>query len=163
MRIFIIIFALMLSGCGYHLRGSAPKPEAIVGLSGNISYYLEDEHRENIQLLKAALKRFQTKFSDDRLSADYIISIGTLQTKRDIGFVSGVTGRVSQYQLTVVIPITVISHDGSVVLAKEYTDVTAYTPDQAIIIGEDARERIIIQSARDNLINRIAGTIVRLQ
>lgn len=88
----MLSLALLLSACGYHLRGAAIMPFKTL--------YIEADNPESplIKGLRSSLQANHIKLLDKPEKADVILNIASDQTDKQILTLGG-TGRVSEYQL----------------------------------------------------------------
>jgi len=154
-RIVLSLLLLsLLSGCGFHLRGS---PGAAT--SRLHSVYIRSAYSGTILAeIRAQLQQAGVELSPGPEQAQLVLALEGENYQRSVLSVSPRTGKVEEYQLTLEVYMSVADTDGTVVLGS--TRVAAardYAFDQDSVLGEFTEENTL----REDLSRRVATRIIR--
>lgn len=90
----VLVATLLLSACGFHLRGEFRIPEALVPI------YIDADRSSNVaDELKQQLRRNRVELADERSAAASVIEIVDEQNRRRVLTVSAESADVDEYEL----------------------------------------------------------------
>ena len=147
--IITLTATLLLSGCGFHLRGSAPMPFSSMYVQAASTSHLAS------QLRRAVRAGGATRIADRPGDAQVILQImNELQEKQILSLTGG--GRVSEYQLRyrVYFRLTDVKNRehipaSEIVLKREYS----YSDEQAL--SKDAEEALLYRDMRNDAVHQL--------
>lgn len=150
----LLLAALTLSACGFHLRGSQ------VATSASYSrLYIDSVAASNI----SAEVRSQLGVADKTITAtsgeaEYTLRLENESVQRSVLTVSAVTGKVEEYQISVSVKMSVSDQKGESLLVDEGIRVVRdYAFDEDAVLGKFEEEQVL----RKELIQRAASQIIR--
>lgn len=151
--IFILLIGLLLSACGYHLRGEIDLPESMKAI------YIEGASDALRDQFKKALMSSKAQVVDTRAAAGAVITISNEDTlKRALSLSSG--GRANQYGLDYHLNYEVTDTNNKILVASQPLEIRReYFNNQTLILGKDNEELVIrnemYQQAVRTMINQI--------
>ena len=150
-RIFAVLLAAALAGCGFHLRGTG---------SGNLPYQtmyisLPETAEVNIWLQRYIRASGSTRIVDDAESADAIFQQLTNSRQKSILSVNAL-GRVREYRLQLSYTFRVVNRQGQVLVApNEVTLTRDVTYDDSSILAKNQEEELLWRDMTNDLVNQI--------
>ena len=150
-RLSIFIFAAIVAGCGFQLRGTAAKPDYLkhVYVAGQGQY--SDFMRE----LKTKLKNQGVSVVEDSGAADITLTIIDKKEEQRVLTITR-SDRTDQYQLINTVKFKVTTPGGSeVVSEKTVTAERVYTYDRYAIIGKSYEKEMLQKEMRGDTIDQI--------
>ncbi len=153
--VFISLF-LILSSCGYHLRGNISLPENLQNI------YIQDEGNHEIsRLLKQRLLENKVTVVDSAASAQSIIAVYASNTERRAIAVRG--KEVKEYEIRLMTTFTVHEPDGTqrgetqtISTSRRYS----FNNDQ--VLGASNEEQILIKEMHEDVVVQILRRIPKL-
>lgn len=152
-KICLLLLALLLSACGYHLRGEIDLPSELK------SIYLEGASPQLREQFKKALESSAVQLVDTRTAAGTIISVANEDNlKRSLSLGSG--GRSNQYGLEYRLNYEITDAKGNVLKKSQPIEVKReYFNNQIDILAKDNEEGVIrvemYQQAVRTIINQV--------
>ena len=150
-RIFAVLLAVALAGCGFHLRG--------VG-SGNLPYKtmyisLPDTADVNIWLQRYIKASGSTEIVDDAKSAEAIFQqLSDLRQKAILSV--NAQGRVREYRLQLDYRFRVVNQKGQVLIPPNEINLTRdITFDDSNVLAKDLEEGLLWRDMNNDLVNQI--------
>lgn len=149
---FLVVFTVLLQGCGFHLRGVASVPDtmkvvSVQGISPDSPLGAE---------LASVLRGSDIKVVDSPAEAQAILRVTNLRNDRRVLSVSGGTGRVREYEIVVSVNMTVTDNKGKVIIPlQQLSQVRDYTFDETGVLGKETEEIVLRQEMRRELIQQI--------
>ena len=132
----VIIALLLLSSCGFHLRGVAEIPNWL----NNIAIVVENGSRELEPLLTEQLQSYRVNLSTSKTNAQYWLIIENDSFQKQITNVSAST-TPRQYILIYSIQFSLIKNKGDALLSSNTVSVTRqFTLNNNRILGSDYEE-----------------------
>ncbi len=147
----VLLVAIGLCGCGYHLRGSTGGDWQL----GRV--YMKGGSATGAEV-RRLLSLIGVEFVSQAAQADTIVSITRDAQERQVLSVDPHTGKVREYELIVDTSILAVSADGRVLLEDD--DITLqrdYTFDETAALGKYEQEATLYREMRRDL----AAAIVR--
>jgi LPS-assembly lipoprotein len=150
---FIMLIFLLLSACGYHLRGDIELPAELK------SIYLEGASAQLREQFKKAIESSAVQLVETRATAGTIITVANEDTlKRSLSLGAG--GRSNQYGLEYRLNFEIIDAKGNVLKKSQPIEVKReYFNNQVDILAKDNEEVVIrtemYQQAVRTIINQI--------
>ncbi|MEJ2759993.1 MAG: LPS assembly lipoprotein LptE [Gammaproteobacteria bacterium] len=154
---FLIGLLLLLSACGFHLRGYH-KPTKVA----QVSVYIQtDDNSDIAQSVRSQLKAGEARVMKEAESAEYILHLGRQKLTRRVLSVSARTGKAEEYQLILTIAMAVSKPDGEIVMEKQTVSVSrdyTFSQDQALLgqsSEEDTLRRELVDQAAREVLSRL--------
>ncbi|MDD4977960.1 MAG: LPS assembly lipoprotein LptE [Gallionella sp.] len=148
-RWLVLISVLLLSACGFHLRGQANLPFNTVYLTApDTNSLFVNELRQNLQANGLQVV-------DNAEQAGLIMDIVSEIPDKQILTLGG-SGRVSEYQLR--FRVSLRAHDNKKqdwIAATELMQFRNYTYDDTKILAKEAEENLLYQSMRKDMAQQI--------
>ena len=148
-RWLVLISVLLLSACGFHLRGQANLPFNTVYLTApDTNSLFVNELRQNLQANGLQVV-------DNAEQAGLMMDIVSEIPDKQILTLGG-SGRVSEYQLRFRVSLT--AHDNKKqdwIAATELMQFRNYTYDDTKILAKEAEEILLYQSMRKDMAQQI--------
>jgi LPS-assembly lipoprotein len=155
MRLLVLLFTLLLSACGFQLRGHAGMPfQSIYVDAANGSTPFVAELRRN-------LEANDVKLTTTAEHADVILNIVSEVMDKQILSLSG-AGRVSEYQLY--FKVSLRAYDNQVhdwIPAEEMLIRRDFNYDDTQILAKQQEEAMLVQSMRDDMVQQIIRRLSR--
>jgi len=155
MRIFLLAMVMVLSACGFHLRGQVVMPfESLYLETANSESALVKELRRNLEINKVRL-------ANSAEEADVVLHIRSEEPEKQILTLGG-TGRVTEFKLRY--RVTLRAYDKQqqewvpneeILLQRDYL----YGDTQ--ILAKGAEEALLIRSLRGEMARRIVRRLSR--
>jgi LPS-assembly lipoprotein len=152
-KIVAFSFALLLSACGYHLRGNLELP------AGAENIYVEAASGALQQEMRKALKPAHGKLVDSATEAGLVIKFS--KEEMDTRVMSmNTAGRANQFQLIYQLVFSIYDPKGNPVLTEQKINIKRdYFNDQTDILGKSNEESVIrvemYQQAVSSIVSRI--------
>jgi LPS-assembly lipoprotein len=152
----LLILTLLLSACGFHLRGLIDVPKWL----NNISVISKDGNEELISILKSQLEGYKIGVNPDPALAKYWLVISKTAFQQQIVSI-GASTNPRQYQLLLTIEFMLQTSKGQIIKPpKQITISRQLTVNSDRILGSNDEETILIsemkKEAAIQLINRLS-------
>lgn len=149
-KILCLALCLMLTACGFKLRGpdSVGLPTDAVYLNIGGSGDIGREVREQLELTDVTL-------TQSAQAADYIIRLGNRRSEREVLSVSPRTGKVQEYELILRTTLTITTPKGESVL--DTTELNAsrdYIFDETAVIASGDEQQLLREEMTRQLANQ---------
>ena len=132
----LTIALLLLSSCGFHLRGLADIPDWL----NNIAIIVDNGNRELEPLLNAQLQSYHVRVSPSKTKAQYWLVIENDSFQKQITNVSAST-TPRQYLLLYTVQFSLIKNKGETILSNNTVSVNRqFTLNNDRILGSDYEE-----------------------
>lgn len=153
-KIPLILSFLLLTACGYHLRGDIELPQGLE------SIYLESASGMLQQEMKNAFKSSTVKITDSAANAGVIIKFSGENMVTQVMSLN-TAGRANQFQLIYQLSFFIYEPSGKLLLADQKINVKrSYFNDQTAVLGKNNEENIIrtemYQQAVNSIISRVS-------
>ena len=151
-----MILAVLLSACGFHLRGDVEVPEWL----SNVAIITKTKDKELTSILKTQLEGYKIEVNSEPFRAKYWLIINNSNFQQQIVSV-GASTNPRQYQLILTVEFLLQAREGRVIQApKKITITRQLTVNNDRILGSNNEESILIsemkQDAVIQIINRLA-------
>ncbi|MBA2648002.1 MAG: hypothetical protein H0U75_00120 [Legionella sp.] len=156
--IALLLLALHLSACGFHLRGIVEIPSWL----RHISIIYKDQDTEFISLLTSQLETHKIHIESEPAHAPYWLMIDSILYQKQIVSIGSSTNP-RQYQLILGIEFSLQSCKGELIMPSKRVIVTRQlTVNNDRILGSNDEERHFIKEMRRDavyqIINRLGAT-----
>ncbi len=144
-----LLMTVVLSGCGFHLRGKLPLPPelSVVYIKSN-DLRLADQLEVGLTGSGATVTKSQDK-------ATAVLTIYNVGVNRRIQSVGGL-GRVREYSLRLTATFDIKTKDGKEVLKRQSVSLTRdYSFTETQVVGKSVEEEIIINELRRDIVFEI--------
>lgn len=153
-KIPLILSFLLLTACGYHLRGDIELPQGLE------SIYLESASGMLQQEMKNAFKSSTVKVTDSAANAGVIIKVAGENMATQVMSLN-TAGRANQFQLIYQLTFSIYEPSGKLLLADQKVNVKRqYFNDQTAVLGKSNEENMIrtemYQQAVNSIISRVS-------
>jgi len=156
LRLIVVSALLLLSGCGFHLRGDIDLPAGlqqmhVQGTSTHSGLGLE---------LKRSLKTSGVNVVSDVTSAQVILNITAPAFERRLLSVSGISGKTAEYELIYTLQVSLLDRKGKVLLAPQtLRQLRDYTYDQNNVLGKGDEQSRLQQSMQRDLVRQVLNRL----
>ena len=148
MRTLVLLAALSLAGCGFHLRGAAPLPFDTVyvpGAGGGIALDL----KRNIQAGTDA------KVVDEAKQADAVLQF-TREERQKVILSLTATGRVREFQLRYIVGFRVVDNKGNDYVPQNTIELTRdITFNDAEVLAKESEEQLLYRDMQNDMVQQI--------
>ena len=148
MRTLVLLAALSLAGCGFHLRGAAPLPFDTVyvpGAGGGIALDL----KRNIQAGTDA------KVVDEAKQADAVLQF-TREERQKVILSLTATGRVREFQLRYIVAFRVVDNKGNDYVPQSTIELTRdITFNDADVLAKESEEQLLYRDMQNDMVQQI--------
>lgn len=157
--LFLTIMTVLISSCGFHLRGTH---------GDNYKFPFKSVYIQcdNVIICKKFIKSIQTEqlaiIVNDPTKADVTIRLFNEQTQRNVAGISSI-GRVSSYQLTYMVNIAVLDHGDLVGNEMNITSNILMQYNDANILSDQQEEETFWDQAHTNAVRQIIRRITHLK
>jgi LPS-assembly lipoprotein len=149
MRAWIVVASLLLSACGFHLRGAYSLPFDTLYIGLPESAELHAIIKRNVEAST------QTRIVDDAKNAQATLQIlGDVQVKNILSLNSA--GRVREYQLVRNFSFKVVGSKGAEFLAPSTISLSReMTFDDAAVLSKEAEEVLLWRDIQNDLVQQL--------
>jgi len=143
-RLVSLLAAVLLAGCGFHLRGAAVVPEVMERT------YLQGVPVDSAlaQEVEAVVEGAGGKVVQRLADATAILQLGSERTDRRIASVDA-SGKVREYALHYSLPFSLLSPGGDVLLAERTVETSrSYNFDAGNVLGAGSEEALLLREMR---------------
>jgi len=155
MRTFLLLTVLLLTACGFHLRGHSGMPFE--------KLYIEAANPDTlfIRNLRRSLEASKVTLVDLPEHADVILNIASESSEKQILTLGG-TGRVNEFRLTYRVSLRAYDlQQQDWVPAEEIAFRRDYSYDDTKILAKEAEERLLYKSMRSDMVQQIVRRLSR--
>jgi LPS-assembly lipoprotein len=152
-----LLAASLLGGCGFHLQGHAPLPDAVKNA------YLEvpDRQSEFVLNLRRALLSNGAHLAHEKGDASAVVSIVKDNFTRRVLSVSA-TNQPNQYELTYSVSFTVTAHDQELLPPQDISATRSYSFDERLLLAKGNEEDILREDMARDLADMVMRRLSRL-
>ena len=162
-RIAIWGMMLLLTGCGFHLRGDGLSTSTLSTLP---PVYLQSGNPQGgvmVELQRQGQQR-GARFTTDSTEAEIALNIGSENFERRVLTV-GSTGKVSEFALHYSVNFSVLDKQGKELIADSLNLVRDYRFDETQVLGKEAEEaqlrRDMLRDAAQQILRRLRAVSVQ--
>jgi len=147
-----LVFPLLLSACGFHLRGMVDVPEWL----NNVAIIIKNNDQQLDNILKSQLEGYHIQVNSDPAQAHYWLIINQNEFRRQIISV-GASTNPRQYNLILLIEFMLQTQKGQIIKAPKQIHITRQvTINNDRILGSNDEEIILLgEMKRDAVIQII--------
>ncbi|MCB1691282.1 MAG: hypothetical protein KDI19_00885 [Pseudomonadales bacterium] len=150
--------ALILSGCGFHLRGMDTPSVAL----GSMAVTAENAYGELQREVESALRQARSDVVDAAEAGHTIHLMSERTTRHPISTTSD--NSVAEYELSLEVTFELIDADGTVLLAEEQVSAQRiYSFDRTNLVGSGEEEKLLTGEMRreiaSSVLRRVAAVI----
>ena len=150
----LLLVVILVQGCGYHLRGQAPRAEA----QGSYSVHVNAAAGALADTVKSRLAVAGAGVTDGIEDADYVLTLAGEEFKRQVASVSPSTGKVEEYLIVFSVRVSISTADGEDLVLGQVIRVSGdYAVDEDAALGKLSEEETI----REELVEQAALQIIR--
>lgn len=155
MRLFVLLMSLLLTACGFHLRGQAGMPFDTLYLdTANPGTPFIADLRRNLEANKVRLV-------NSAKEADVVLNIVFEIPEKQILTLGG-SGRVNEFQLRYRVSLRAYDSKGQDwIPAEEMMLRRDYVYDDTKILAKEAEEALLYQSMRSDMVQQIVRRLSR--
>lgn len=148
----ILVMALLLSACGYHLRGALDLPANLKNV------YVEGASGALHEQFKQIMKSSSSQLADSRKGAGIVVKIFNEDFSRRVLSLS-TRGKSNEFELNYRLDYELANADDAPLMERQSVDVRReYYNDQQFMIAKDQEEAVIrnemYQQAVQTIVNR---------
>lgn len=150
-----LICTLLLSACGFHLRGMTVAPKWL----DNVAIMSPIEHTEFISILKSQFESYKIYVNPNPEHATYWLALNQVAFQQKIISVGSSTNS-RQYQLTMLVNFTVQTKKGKIIQPEQQVQVTRqFTANNNRILGSNYEESLITKEMRQEAASQVLKRI----
>ena len=156
-QVTLLVFTLLISGCGFHLRGMIDVPPWL----NNVSIIVQQAHRDLAPLLQKQLQAYNIHVNPDPTTAHYWLIIESDSAKQNITSVSSST-TPRQYQLIYTVRFKLLQANGEEIIPTAQISTTRQiTINSDRILGSNEEEELSKAEMRRDAVIQIINRISR--
>ena len=144
----VYVIALVLTACGFHLRGQLPLPQSVDVL------YVEGERSEFKSRLQELLTQAGASVVSSASAAKVIIVLDEVSTKREVNTIDG-RGKSNSYDLVSRVNYRLVDSSGRVIRSKSLKESTIYDYDPVQQLEAESEERELRKEMEQELLFRL--------
>ena len=150
----VVLAAILVQGCGYHLRGQSPQ----VRTEGGYSVHISAAPGPLADAVKSQLAISGVTVADAMTGADYVLTLSGGTFERQVVSVSPATGKVEEYLIVFTARISISEAGGEDLVTGQDIRVSGdYAFDEDAALGKFSEEETI----REELLEQAAAQIMR--
>lgn len=150
----VLLAAVLVQGCGYHLRGQGPQVEA----GGAYSVHLRAVAGAFADAVTSQLAIAGVRVTDGMKGADYVLTLSGGAFERQVVSVSPATGKVEEYLVVFSARISISEAGGEDLVTGQDIRVSGdYAFDEDAALGKFSEEETI----REELVEQAAAQVIR--
>ncbi len=155
-KLFIpLVFALLLSACGFHLRGMINIPTWL----NNIAIIVKNDDKQLSSILNAQLEGYKIQVNPDPALAKYWLVINQVLIQQQIISV-GASTNPRQYTLILTIEFMLQTRKGTIIKAPKTVSVTRQlTINNDRILGSSDEENILLGEMKQDAVIQIINQL----
>lgn len=155
MRVFILLMSLLLTACGFHLRGHAGMPFSTLYLDATAP------NTPFIRELRHSLAASDVKLATSAEQADVILKIESEALDKEILSLSG-SGRVNEFQLYFRVSLRAYDNKEQDWIPAEKMEIRRdYSYDDTQILAKEQEETMLVNSMRTDMVQQIIRRLSR--
>lgn len=152
-----LVLILLLTGCGFHLRGVIDIPEWL----NNVAIISNDNNKELASLLKSQLEGYKVDVNSDPSLAKYWLIIKNSSLQQQIVSI-GASTNPRQYQLILTIEFMLQTPKGQIIKAPRKVAVNRQlTVNNDRILGSNEEEALLVSEMRHDAVIQIINRLSR--
>ena len=149
MRVLALLIPLLLSACGFELRGAAVLPPRI----SKLQVLADQTLRNDVEVL---LQGSDTQLVNNRPQAQVILTMSDLRFDRRVLSVDPNTGHEREFELSYALDVVATDPQGQVLLQPQtLSQRRDYVFDSAALIGSSQEEAVLRDEMRRELVQQV--------
>ncbi len=149
-NIFLLVLSLLISACGYHLRGSIDLPEGLKRL------YLQGSSSQFKQVVYKTLKSADGELVSSKELAGIVIIVVKEKMQRRVLSLSS-SGRANEYEIIYQLSFNLLDSEGNMLAEKQKIELSKdYFNDQEAVLAKNNEEKVL----REELYLKAVRTII---
>lgn len=159
-QLTILLLTLLLSACGFKLRGFSDIPVWL----NNVAIVIQNAHHDLRPMLKEPLQSYGIHVTEQPIKAHFLLILEKDVEQQTITNISAST-TPRQYQLTYLLQYSLLNKKTGVPLISSRTVSVSrqLTVNNDRILGSDSESTIIMTEMRRDAVMQIIGRLSRLQ
>lgn len=151
----LLLSVLLLTACGFHLRGKAGMPFSTLYLE------VSDANTPFVQELRLSLESNKVKLVEGADNADVVLNIVSEFADKQILSLGG-SGRVSEFQLRYRVSFRAYDSQQRDWMAPDELSMSRdFSFDDTKLLSKEAEEAMIVQSMRSDMVQQIVRRLSR--
>ena len=156
-KLALLLLSLLVSGCGFHLRGMIDRPRWL----NNVAIIIEQTQRDLAPLLQNQLQAYNIQVNPDPLLANYWLIIESDYIQKNISSISSST-TPRQYQLIYTVRFKLQRANGEEIMSSTPIVATRQvTINSDRILGSTDEEELLKSEMRRDAVIQIINRISR--
>ncbi len=153
-RAFLFFATLLLTACGFHLRGQVGMPfQSIYLIAPNLNSPFVNELRRNLVANKVSL-------ASGAEQPDVVLNIVSENTEKQVLSLGG-DGRVNEYRLIYRVSLRAYNQQQEWIPAEDMSLRRDFSYDDTQILAKEAEETLLYQSMRTDMVQQIVRRLSR--
>jgi LPS-assembly lipoprotein len=153
-RIFLLFATLLLTACGFHLRGQVGMPfQSIYLIAPNLNSPFVNELHRNLVANKVSL-------ASGAEQSDVVLNIVSENTEKQVLSLGG-DGRVNEYRLIYRVSLRAYNQQQEWIPAEDMSLRRDFSYDDTQILAKEAEETLLYQSMRTDMVQQIVRRLSR--
>lgn len=151
---FTALLLLLMTACGFHLRGSRPQAD----VDALTSVYIEpgpSRATDLIRELKGQLKSADVRVASQSEEAEYRLTLSQVRVDRNVLSVSAQTGKAEEYELRMTLRMSVSRNEETLVDNELIEVARDYTFDEDAVLGKFSEEQVLEEEMTRLAVERI--------
>jgi LPS-assembly lipoprotein len=147
-----MLAALLLSGCGFHLEGRTPLPDAL-----KAAYVqAQDPRSDFVQSLRKAMLISGAHPADRKDESSAVVTIAKDEVTRRVLSVSA-ANRPTEFEVTYTVQFSVEAGDKQLLANQEVSATRSYSFDERLLLAKEHEEAIL----RETMAKDLADIVMR--
>ncbi len=153
--LILIIMSVLISACGFHLRGSTPKANTTLSRL----YISESGPSPVIDELRFQLETGGATLVNEQNLAQYRLRLDDYNIEQTVLSVSAITGKAEEYQLKLTVRLTVTDQENNTPINNQLIRISRdYAFDDTAVLGSVSERDVLI----NEMTNLAATQIVQV-
>lgn len=154
-RLIPLMLALLLSACGFHLRGMIDIPKWL----DNVAVISKDADKQFTPMLRSQLESYKIRINPEPMDAAYWIIIKRINLQQNIVSI-GASTNPRQYQLILTVEFMLQTRKGEILKpARQVTVYRQLTVNNDRILGSNQEEALLINEMRQDAVIQIINRL----
>lgn len=151
--VIVTIFAISLSACGFHLRGSIPLPSGIKNM------FLEAPQGSFKAQLESVIPNAGGVLASNKAAGDVVLSIKKAATTRTVGTLDA-RGKADSYNLIFTVKYSLQDPEGKVIRKTTLKETRRYNFDPLQVVESESEETDLLSDMERQIALRMVRQLV---
>lgn len=152
----LLLLAMSITACGFHLRGSSPLFEGAYGV------YVSAPKGSFTDELNDALARSGARVANVAEGSDIVIDVARAHKKREVGTLDE-RGKVDSYRINFTVVYSVVSADGKLLGGPEVlSENRQYVFEPEDVVESEFEEQALVQNMEQSIASKIVRRVSSL-